>query len=600
MSNTPEDTARETVDVRANQPPRRGFVARLLRVRGAQVGIAWIAVVVLAAIVSIWFTPHDPLRQDLANSFSMPSLDHLLGTDQLGRDILSRLIHGAGETLIGAAISAGVAFVIGVPMGVVAGFYRSWFDAIASRIVDLLLTIPAIIVLLAVLAIFGNSMTLAMTALGILLSAQFFRLARASTLSLRSELFVDAAKAFGVADLRIIFRHILPNIGAPLIVQASIIISVTLLLQASLGFLGLGTKPPYPSWGQMVAEASQQIYSHPWLMVPAGLTIMLTIYAFNLIGDATRDSLVESSAVSVLASGKVNIVEAAAVADAEEPDEPASPDTAISLRNLNVTFPAGEGSVDVVTEVSFDVKRGRALALVGESGSGKTMTALSILGLVPGPGAVSGGAILFEGRNLVKEGEQTYRDIRGKKIAYISQEPMVALDPSFKVKTHLREVLRGNLKLSREAADKRAIELLRLVDLPDPEQVYNRYPHQLSGGMAQRVAIAWALSSNPDVLIADEPTTALDVTVQAGILDLLRKLMRELDMTILLLTHDLGVVADLCDDVVVMQHGSVVERGDVFRLFEAPQHEYTRTLLHHANALYTGKDDIDSQKIREV
>lgn len=583
-----ETTEPDDIDVRSQLPQRRGIAARILSQGRARVGLTWILIVLAASVMSIWYTPHDPLGQNLGNALEGPSLTHLLGTDQLGRDLLSRLMYGAGDTLIGAALATGIALLIGVPLGVMAGYTGGWLDIAMSRLADLLLTIPAIIVLLTVLALFGNSMNLAMVALGVLMASQFIRIARASALAVRTELFVDAARVFGIGDLRIIFRHVLPNIGAPIIVQGSVILSVSILMQSSLGFLGMGTRPPWPSWGQMVAEASQHIYTQPWLMVPAGAVIMITIFAFTLVGDAARDSLVEAEAVSIIPTRKMQRVDEhrRRLRAADEPPAATIPqDVVVSIEDLTVTFPAAHNEVQVVRGATFRVRRGKALAIVGESGSGKTMTALSILGLVPSPGFISRGRILFEGKDLTAISEQEYRDVRGKRVGYISQEPMTALDPSFKVKTHLREVLQGNRGLSRQDADRRALELLSLVELPNPDDVYNSYAHQLSGGMAQRVAIAWALAGEPELLIADEPTTALDVTVQASILDLLRKLMSELDMTIILLTHDLGVVADLCDEVVVMQHGSVVEKAQVDTLFQSPSHPYSRSLLGHAQAL---------------
>ncbi|MGB3413267.1 MAG: dipeptide/oligopeptide/nickel ABC transporter permease/ATP-binding protein, partial [Microbacteriaceae bacterium] len=608
---TPQLQENDVVDVRDSKPVRKSFIFRLATKPSAIVGVSWVFIVVFAAVFANWIMPHDPLLRNIPAALQTPSWEYWLGTDQLGRDLLSRIIFGAGDTMMGALISIVVALVIGVPLGILAGYYGGWIDNITSRVGDLLQTIPAIIVLLAVLTLYGNSIQLAMLALGVLMSSQFIRLARSATVTLREELFVDAARVFGVSDFRILMRHIFPNMAGSLIVQASIVVSVALLFQASLGFLGLGTVPPFPSWGRLVAEASGQIYSAPWLMVPTGLVIIITIYAFNLIGDAARDTLVASDVTSIMDSGGIakkkrtsKLARGTKAAKGEEYGSGLQPTAAIaldnrrtedlaydttalripavvsptvagesylpelpvagalmSIRDLVVTFPLGGGkTVDVVQGVGFDIPKGKATGLVGESGSGKTMTALSALGLVPSPGYISNGTIFFDGQDLVAGGEKGYQNIRGKRIGLISQEPMVALDPSFKVSTHMREMLQGNMGMTRKQADERALELLNLVEMRNPEAVYKSYPHQLSGGMAQRVSIAWALAGTPDLLIADEPTTALDVTVQAGILDLLRKLMDELGMTILLLTHDLGVVADLCSQVVVMQNGLIVER----------------------------------------
>jgi peptide/nickel transport system permease protein len=570
---------------------RSSYLVRVLKRPSTIISLVWIAIVVFVAIFSQQISPFDPLKQNLGAALQLPSGVHLFGTDQLGRDILSRIIFGAGETLIGALLTVTTAIVVGVPAGVLAGYYGGKFDALANRFAELVLTLPNIIVLLAVVTVFGNKLWIAMIALGVLLSAGFLRLARATTRSVRNELYVDAARVFGVRDPRILMRHILPNMLGPTVVQASITLCVGLLMQAGLGFLGLGSQPPNPNWGSLVAEASQLILVHPWLMVPTGLTIILTVLAFNFIGDAARDSLPQSERGNLLAvpkaARKAAAVSAAAPvtasAAAEVPTE-----VLMSVRDLVVSFPVQDKIVDIVKGISFDITRGTTLGLVGESGSGKTMTALALLGLVPAPGYVSGGQVLFSGHDLAAGGEKGYQGIRGKRIGLISQEPMVALDPCFRVSTHLRGPLMRMRGMTRKQADVEAIRLLETVGMRDPKAVFDSYPHQLSGGMAQRVCIAWALAGQPDLLIADEPTTALDVTVQAGILDLLRSLQRDLGMTVLIVTHDLGVVADVCDEVAVMHDGVLVEKASVEDIFERPQHEYTRSLLGHARALDRG------------
>lgn len=589
-----DSAATAPIDPRADAP-RRGYLRRTLSKPTAIIGVSWILIVALAAVLAPVLSPWDPVASDLSATLQLPNPEHWLGTDQLGRDILTRLMYGGGETLLGVSLAVAVAVVIGLPLGVLAGYYGGTLDTLGNRFADLLLTVPSIIVLLTVLAVFGNSIVVAMVTLGLLLSASFLRLAAATTKEVRATLYVDAARSFGVRDFRILWRHVLPNMIGPIVVQASVTLGLSLLIQAGLGFLGLGTRPPYPSWGQMVSEASQQIYSQPWLMVPAGLAIVITTLSFNFIGDAARDSLPQAERGNLLAVVKNAVRSSRAASPGTVPvlpsaqtpvAAPAVPvDVLMRVSDLRVGFPAKSGDVDVVRGVSVDVRRGKTLGLVGESGSGKTMTALAALGLVPAPGRVTGGHVYFDGVDLTAGGEAGYRGIRGRRIALISQEPMVALDPSFTVKSHLRGPLRRHRGLSRREADKVALALLETVGMRDAKAVYHSYAHQLSGGMAQRVAIAWALAGEPELLIADEPTTALDVTVQAGILDLLRSLQESLGMTVLIVTHDLGVVADICDDVAVMQHGRIVEQGPVDQLLLAPQHPYTQALLGHANAL---------------
>jgi oligopeptide/dipeptide ABC transporter ATP-binding protein len=260
--------------------------------------------------------------------------------------------------------------------------------------------------------------------------------------------------------------------------------------------------------------------------------------------------------------------------------EPSTDSPILSLRGLTTTFDGPRGSVRAIEDVSFDVPRGGSIAIVGESGCGKSVTSLSILRLLPEPMArIERGEVLFHGRDLVKASQRELREVRGAKISMIFQEPMTSLNPVYTVGSQIVEAIRLHRDVSRSAAKSRAVELLRSVGIPDPESRVNAYPHQLSGGMRQRVMIAMALSCDPEVLIADEPTTALDVTIQAQILDLLRRSSRSRGMSVVLITHDLGIVAEFVDHVVVMYAGRVVESAKVGELFARPMHPYTRGLL---------------------
>ena len=252
----------------------------------------------------------------------------------------------------------------------------------------------------------------------------------------------------------------------------------------------------------------------------------------------------------------------------------------LEIRNLRTHFATERGEVRAVDGVDFALERGRTLGIVGESGCGKSVTALSIMGLVPQPpGRIAGGEVFFEGEDLLRAEPQRLRDLRGDKLSMIFQEPMTSLNPAFPVGDQIAEVLLRHRKLSKEDAFQKTVEMLRKVRIPSPEARAREYPHQLSGGMRQRVMIAMALACNPKLLIADEPTTALDVTIQAQILELMRALREELGTAIILITHDLGVVAELADEVIVMYAGRVIERCAVPKLFAEPQHPYTIGLL---------------------
>jgi len=251
----------------------------------------------------------------------------------------------------------------------------------------------------------------------------------------------------------------------------------------------------------------------------------------------------------------------------------------LEARDLKAHYEAFEGTIKAVDGVSFEIGESEIFGLLGESGCGKSTVALSILRLVPPPGRIVGGEIWFEGRNLLAETENEMMKIRGEKISLISQDPMAALNPVFKIGEQIADMLMVHRDLSREQAYDLAVKKLELVQLPNPKGIYNMYPHELSGGMRQRVMIAMALACNPSLLIADEPTTALDVTIQAQILELLKSLCKELNMSVLLITHNLGIVAEICDRLGVMYAGQLVEVGPVESFFGRAMHPYTRGLL---------------------
>ena len=265
----------------------------------------------------------------------------------------------------------------------------------------------------------------------------------------------------------------------------------------------------------------------------------------------------------------------------------------LSVKNLSTEFPVKKGIVKAVEDVSFDVDAGEILAIVGESGSGKSVTSLSVMGLLAEPGHMAGGSMEFEGKDLVHLSERDYRALRGNDMAMIFQEPMTSLNPVYRVGKQIVEANRTHENVSKKEARKRAIDMLRKVGIPSPEKRIDDYPHQMSGGMRQRVMIAMALSCNPKLLIADEPTTALDVTIQAQILDLLRRLRDDTGMAVLLITHDLGVVSETADRVVVMYCGQVVEEAEVRTLFDHPMHPYTLGLLKSIPRL----EDDDSKRL---
>ncbi|HEY1479533.1 MAG TPA: dipeptide/oligopeptide/nickel ABC transporter permease/ATP-binding protein [Gaiellales bacterium] len=556
---------------------RRGMLARLARRPLAMGAAAFIAIVVLASIAAPLLAPHQPDAQNYETLFSGPGAGHLLGTDDLGRDILSRLIYGGRVSLVGVAEALAIYLLIGMLGGLVSGYVGGWLDSALMWLADLSFSVPQIVVVLAVLAIFGQNMTAAMLSLGVLGGPALMRIVRGATVAVRQEQYIVAAQVSGLSTRQVLTRHVLPRIAGPIIVQTSLFAGVALIFQTGLDFLGLATQPPTASWGSMVAEGAQNIVTDSWMIVPPGCLIALMILAFGLLGDGVRDSYSEGWSTAA-APGRVRRARIVATPHDESLSSPLS-DALLSVRDLSVAIDGPDGPVPVVDGVSFDLQRGEAMGIVGESGCGKTMTALALLGLLPDVARVTGGELVFDGRPLHGLSEAGFRELRGSQISIISQEPVMSLDPSFTVGAQLGEVVRQRQGSSRAAARARSLELLDLVNLPDPARVHRSYPFQLSGGMAQRVAIAAALAAGPKLLIADEPTTALDVTVQAEILDLLRSLQAEMGLAVVLISHDWGVVADLCRHAIVMYAGQVVERADVSTMFARPRHPYTAGLL---------------------
>lgn len=563
----PQDVPELLAAAEEPKSAHRSRLPRLLHKPGGLIGVGWLGLLFVLSLTASWWIPYGTNDQDLAAVLQGPSGQHWLGTDELGRDLLSRIFAAGASTIGASATTVVVAFVLAVPLALIAAERGGRTETLISRTTEIMMALPGTVIILAFIGVFGVNTVLVMTVLGVLISAGMYRVLLGVARSLREQLYVDAARVNGLGSWRVNLRHVLPGMRTVLAVQAALLFGIGLLIQSGLAFMGFGPKPPQPSWGAMIGTASQHIYDAPWLMVPSGLVLSLTVIAANLVADAFTDP--EDTA----RAGRRSRSKAS-----EAPGEVAVSDGSGVLDVNNLTV-AVDGGPTLVSDVSFQVAPGRVLGLVGESGCGKTMTALAVLGLLPSGVAVADGELRWQGRDLARLDERRLRPVRGREIAYVSQEPMVALDPMFSVAYQLTGPLRRLRGLSRREAKGAAVTLLERVGIVDPEAVLRSYPHQLSGGMAQRVAIALALTGEPRLLVADEPTTALDVTVQAEILSLLRALVHESGMSLVLVTHDLGVVADLCDDVAVMYAGQIVESGTVTEVLEAARHPYTKALL---------------------
>ena len=569
-------------------------MARGLKDWPTALACGFLVAVVLAAYFARYLPLRNPLNEYFPHQYEGPSSHFLLGTDDLDRDILSRLIFGAWPTVTGVAEALAVFVGVGVPLGLIAGFYGGVIDGVLMWLADLSFGVPQIVVVLAVISIFNESSSAAMFALGVLGAFGLSRVVRTATMTVKAEEYVAAARVSGLTWWRIAWRHVFPRIVGTIIVQMSLFASMALLFQTGLEFLGLATHPPAPSWGGMVAEASQFIVNDPWMIVPPGLAIALSIFALGIIGDSVRDAHAErSSSANPLSArngtGRAKesdrqIVQSVA-AEMELADQlqlPERPDvaTVLSVRDLCLGMQHGPGIVvPIVDGVSFDVGRAEALGIIGESGCGKSLTARSVLGLLPRGIVRTSGEVIFDGQSLRSDDKSALRKLHGAQIGLIPQEPIISLDPNFTAGHQVAEVVRTHHGCSRREARSRAMALLERVRLPNARDVFGLYPHQLSGGIAQRVVIAAALAGDPRLLIADEPTTALDASTRAGILDLLAELRSELGVSLIVISHDWSVIARLTDRVVVMYAGQIVERGLATELFDSPRHPYTIGLL---------------------
>ena len=559
---------------------RRPVIVELFRKRRlAAAALVFLLLLVAVAVLAPVVAPYSPFAGNVTDALQGPSAAHLLGTDQVGRDVLSRLIWGARPTLLSAVQATVVALAVGVTLGIIAGFVGGAVNGVIVGFSDVIMSMPGMVILLIMLSIFRTHLDFAMFAFGILLAGPLTRIIRASTLAVRNELFVDAARAAGLSTPRILARHVLPRISGQVLVQSAMLTSMAILLSTGVAFLGFGVQAPNPSWGSMIAEGASVLGTTPRLLLIAGIAVSVTIIACGVLGDGLRDVVFEtwSGARAPYRRRRPAVVAKAAPAAAAG----TAPRSAalLALDSLRVAYSTPNGDSEVVHGIALHVDPGEVVGLVGESGSGKSATVKAVLGTLRG-GRVTEGTIVFEGEDITAIDTFSPRDRRRLRIATVSQDPHLSLDPCWRVGSQLVESVRTHHpEMSAREARRTALELLTAVKLRHPEAVAKRYPHELSGGMAQRVAIARALAGSPKLLVADEPTTALDVTVQADILDLLRSMRDRFGMSVLIITHDWGVVSDICERAYVMRNGAIAECDSVLNLVEQPSTEYTKQLL---------------------
>jgi peptide/nickel transport system permease protein len=568
-----------------------GFLRLLARNRLALAGGVVLALVVLLALLTPLLPLADPDVTDTSNRFLPPFSDGaLLGTDHLGRDLLARLMWGTRLSLAVGFAAAVIAAAVGAAIGIVAGYYGGRLDNLIMRGVDMLMAFPYILLALAIVAALGPGLFNALIAVSAVNVPFFARNIRGITVGIAHREFVDAARLSGLSDARIILSEVLPNVVPVIVVAMSTTIGWMILETAGLSFLGLGSQPPQADLGSMLGEARSALISNPHTSIVPGVMILIIVMAINLLGDGVRDALDPR-----LKSGALSRPMAATRVARTGPVPAPEGRGLLEIRGLETQFHVRDRVYRAVGGVDLHVEPGECLGIIGESGSGKSVTALSVMGLVASPpGVITAGAAYYDGEDVIGAPYRRLRDMRGRNVSYIFQDPLATLHPLYRVGDQLVEAIRAHRPIGRAAGQAKAVELLRAVQIPNAEKRVTDYPHEMSGGMRQRVGIAMALANDPDIIIADEPTTALDVTVQAQVLGILDELRRSRGLAIVFITHDFGVVAQLCDRVAVMYAGRVVEEGLTAQILDSPRHPYTARLMACVPELGGGKRRLES------
>jgi peptide/nickel transport system permease protein len=572
---------------------------------GSKIALAFLLLIAIVALFAPLIAPHDPLATGIPAQ--KPSGEHFFGTDRLGRDIYSRLLFGAQASLLVGLGSVALALVMGGLLGALAATSAKWANETIMRIMDMVMAFPGIALAAALLASLGNTLPVIILSIAIIYTPQIARVVRANVLAQWGEDYVRAERVIGAGRFFILGTHVVRNCAAPVMVFATVMVADAIILEASLSFLGAGIQDPAPSWGNVISYGRTLVLNGAWWATTfAGLVILLTVLALNMLAEGMTDALVNTKGsakkqakkngepalakakapVDPQAAGRLRAeLDLLATAESKRSDRlvldtsGGAPRTILEVKNLSIRFPERYGDTEIVQNVSFAVREGETMALVGESGCGKSITSLAIMGLLPKSAKLTG-SITFEGTELLPAtadggtlagDDKVYKGLRGEQIAMVYQDALSSLNPSMLIGDQLRQ-------LTRRGGRKTPEELLTLVKL-DAKRTLRSYPHELSGGQRQRVLIAMALSRSPKLVVCDEPTTALDVTVQKQVVDLLNELREQLGFAMVFVSHDLALVASLAHRVTVMYAGQVVESGPISDVLRAPHHEYTQGLL---------------------
>ena len=550
--------------------------SKIIKNKLALLGGIILFILLLLIITTPFLNLSDPNAINTSDRFSLPfTSNYLLGADHLGRDILSRVMWGTRLSLAVGFSAALIAAILGSFIGIIAGYFGGFFDNILMRSVDVLMAFPYVLLALAIVAVMGPGLFNSLIAVAIVNIPFFARNVRGISLAYAKSDFMIAAKISGRSTFSCIIFELLPNLIPTIIVAFSTTIGWMILETAGLSFLGLGSQPPQADLGSMLGEGRASLIVHSHTSLIPGLMILFIVMGFNLFGDGIRDALDPK-----LSQGKLGRSKALTDLKKNFVFSERCSKSFLEVNDLTTKFIRNNYEIEAIKKVNLSLQKGECLAIVGESGSGKSVTALSITRLVASPpGIITEGFINYKGTDLLNINLQTMQDIRGKKISYIFQDPQSTLHPLQKVGSQISEIIINHKIINKVKLNKEVLELLRNVKIIDPERVVNLYPHQLSGGMRQRIGIAMAIANKPDIIIADEPTTALDVTVQAKILSIINDLKKEFNLSIIFISHDLNVVSKISDNIAVMFNGEIVEFGKTKKILNNPNNQYTKKLI---------------------
>ncbi len=545
---------------------------------------ASVAVVALAAAIALaapLLPLADPAAMD-APPYLPPGGEHWLGTDNYGRDVASRVVWGTSLALMVAIGSSFMSSLLGIVLGSLSGYFGGWVDAVMSRTFDVFLLIPTFFLVLLIVALFGSSIEYTMFAIALTTWPRSARIMRAQVLTLKSRVYVQAALAAGASHAWVLARHIVPNGLAPIVTDGTILMGFAILTEAGLSFLGLGDQNAV-SWGRMIFEGQRQLRLAPWLSVFPGVALLVLVAAFNLLGDGLNLALnPQLRRLATRARPAAAVERAPQALDSATPD-PAAP--VLDVRDLRMEYLLDERAIRAVDGVSFVLPRGGSLGIVGESGCGKSSLGAALLQIMPPNARLVSGSVRLAGVDVLEDGRVVHAGrrpaidpLRWRAASIIFQSAMNALNPVITVKRQLVEAYRLHRQdSSRDEALARIAEMFDLIGIPRAR--IDAYPFELSGGMRQRVMIALALLHEPALVIADEPTTALDVLIQDQILGEIDALRRRLNLALILISHDMGTVAETCERVAVMYAGEIVELAPTAAIFDDPRHPYTRALI---------------------